>query len=176
MADPFIGEIRMLGCQFAPMGWAFCAGQILPITQNTALFAVIGTTYGGDGQTTFALPNLQGRVPICMRQGSGLTNRSLGQAGGSAQVTLDGRQFPRHTHAVTANASAGGSESPTDHFFGRSQARAKSSGYVTSSTSTVSMAPGAVSTVGEGQPHNNLPPVLALNFCIAMEGIFPPRG
>jgi len=176
MSDPFLAEIRVFPFNFAPLGWALCNGQLLPISQNTALFSLLGTTYGGDGRSTFALPNLQGSAPLGYGQGPGLSPYDLGETGGSETVTLNGTQLPQHTHSVVANNTAGGSNSPANNFFGQSQARAKSAGYVSSGTLSVSMSPQAVASAGGGQPHNNMPPYLCLNFCIAMQGIFPSRS
>ena len=174
--DPFVAEIRVFPFNFAPKGWAFCAGQLLPISQNTALFSLLGISYGGDGKSTFALPNLQGAAPLGFGQGSGLSDRYLGETGGQAEVTLIPSRLPAHTHSVAANSSAGGSNSPVENYFGKSQARAKSTGYVSNTTPTISLSTQAVGTAGNAQPHNNMPPYLGLNFCIALQGVFPPRG
>ena len=176
MADPFVAEIRIFGFNFAPKGWAFCNGQVLPISQNTALFSLLGTTYGGDGKSTFALPNLQGRFAMAPGQGPGLSLRDLGESGGSASVTLQANQMPGHTHQLMATASAG-SGSPAGNAM--SPALSPTSTAVNvyrNSANKVAMAPDAVATVGGGQPHNNRQPYLALNFCIALQGVYPPRS
>jgi microcystin-dependent protein len=173
VSDQFVAEIRIFPFNFAPTGWAFCNGQLLPISQNTALFSLLGTTYGGDGKSTFALPNLQGRVPLQPGQGQGLSLYDLGQEGGSETVTLIASAIPSHTHTVNASTNAASVESPTGAVFaaagdGRPQA------YGT--TPNVIMNAAAVSMAGGDQPHNNMPPYLTVNFCIALQGIFPPRG
>jgi microcystin-dependent protein len=144
----------------------------LSIAQNTALFALLGTTYGGNGTTNFALPNLQDAAPLGFGQGAGLSDRVLGETGGETSVTLTSNQLPAHNHAVAVNTSSGGSNSPANHVFGASQARAISSGYQTSAPS-VAMSDQGVGVSGGSQPHNNMPPYLGLNFCIALQGIFP---
>lgn len=175
MSEPFVGEIRMFGFTFAPKGWAFCDGSLLPISQNTALFSLLGTAYGGDGKTTFALPDLRDRAALHAGQGAGLTARTQGQTGGVAQVTLTETQLPGHSHFVLADTAAGGSTQPEGKVFGVSQARALSTGYSALTPATV-MNAAAVSSAGGGQPHNNMPPYLAVNFCIALQGIYPPRS
>ena len=175
MADPFVAEIRIFPFNFAPRGWAFCNGQLLPLSQNTALFSLLGTTYGGDGRSNFALPNLQGNFAMHPGQGPGLSLRDLGETGGSAGVTLLPGQVPAHTHQLMATASTT-SPSPTGNAM--SQAVLPPSTAVPvyrSPTNKVAMAPDAVAAVG-GQPHNNRQPYLALNFCIALQGVFPPRS
>jgi microcystin-dependent protein len=172
MTDPFVAEIRVFPFTFAPKGWALCNGQLLPISQNTALFALLGTFYGGDGKSTFALPNLQGSVPVNTGQGPGLSERFLGETGGSSVVTLITTEMPAHNHAVTASAAEAGSRSPSGELF------ANQSGGVNSYASDgapVAMAPQAVGTAGGSQPHNNMAPYVAFNFCIALQGVFPPR-
>ena len=163
MATPFLGEIKMISFNFPPKGWAFCNGQLLAIQQNQALFAILGTTYGGNGQTTFALPNLQGRVPVHV--GSGVV---LGEQGGAQTVTLNINQIG-HGHAVNASAAAN-----TNTAAGNFPANAATNIYG-SGTDTV-MAPGIVNNVGGSQPHNNLQPYLVINFVIALQGIFPSRN
>jgi microcystin-dependent protein len=175
MAEPFVAEIRAFGFNFPPTGWASCDGQILPISQNTALFSLLGTTYGGDGRTTFGLPNLQARAPLGFGQGPGLTGRSLGEQGGAATVTLISPQLPGHSHVARARGATGGVASPEGSVFGAAQARAESAGYHTGGPAQA-MADAAIAPVGGSQPHNNMPPYLGLNFCIAMLGMFPPRS
>lgn len=173
MSEPFIAEIRIFAGNFAPRGWAFCDGQLLPISQNTALFSLIGTTYGGDGRTTTALPNLQGRVPVHPGQGPGLSLRSLGESGGSENVTLTEGEIPNHSHALSAVSDPGDLSDPT----GRSLARSSgASAWRSDAAAPVPMDANAVAPAGGSQPHNNLMPYLALSFIIALEGIYPPRG
>jgi microcystin-dependent protein len=172
MPDPFIGEIRMFGFGFAPQGWAPCNGQLLPIAQNAALFSLLGTTYGGDGQTTFALPDLRSRVPAGQGQGPGLSAYGQGQAGGAETVTLTAAQMPGHTHPVTASTSPADSGQPA----GRTLARAAGHTYTARSGTSTAMNPAMLGHAGGSQPHGNLQPYLAVNFCITTEGIFPPRS
>src|SRR5258708_2874267 len=183
MADPFLAEIRAFPYTFAPSGWALCNGQLLPISQNTALFSLLGTTYGGDGRSTFALPNLQGMAPLHVggSAGVGLTPHTLGETGGAETVSLAATQLPAHTHAVaaaTANdiSTASTTPGPTT-VFGASQARATSTGYVTVGAQAAAAISGAaVTATGGSQPHNNMAPYLVFNFCIALQGIFPARN
>lgn len=171
MADQFVGEIRQVGFNFAPVGWALCNGQLLSISQNTALFSLLGTAYGGDGRTTFGLPDLQGRVPMQWGQGPGLTQRSLGEQGGSATVTLLASQMPAHSHPLLAVPDPAESNNPSSKALARG---VNLTAYATANNTT--MAPLAVSSAGQGLPHNNLPPYQVLNFIIALQGIFPPRS
>lgn len=175
MSEPFIAEIRIFAGNFAPRGWAFCDGQLLPIAQNTALFSLIGTTYGGDGRSTTALPDLQGRAPMHPGRGPGLTSRRLGQRGGVETVTLSEAQMPNHTHTMRANTNAGDLQIPTNQ---RSLARtAPGFAYQSNSTSNlVAMADETIPTTGGSQSHNNLQPFLAMNFIIALVGTYPSRG
>lgn len=166
MADPFIAEIRILGCNFAPVGWAFCDGQLIPIIQNTALFSLIGTTYGGNGESNFALPGIQGRFPMHPGQGPGLSSRYLGETGGTENVSLLASEMPSHSHAL--NAGTGSPQQlPSGAVPGHSPAKGYHPGPATGSTGTMLQASGG------GIPHNNMPPYLALNFCIALQGVFP---
>lgn len=169
MSDQFIGEIRAVGFSFAPTGWAFCDGQLLPINQNMALFAILGTTYGGDGVTNFALPDLRDRSPIHQGQGPGLTNRSLGASGGQATVTLTAAELPAHSHQVSAANAAGTSADPAERVWAATSCPT----YSTDPPDTT-MSPSAISVTGGGSPHNNRQPFLGLNFIIALSGIFPP--
>jgi microcystin-dependent protein len=176
MADPFVAEIRIFPFTFAPQGWAWCDGQLLPPSQNSALFSLLGTTYGGDGQSTFALPNLQGAAPMHPGQGPGLSPRELGEAGGSDAVTLVEGEMPAHTHTLQAINAPGNAPFPT-----AGTAFARSTGgtpYVNAPTADqlTPLSPTAVAPAGGDQPHNNLMPYLTFCFCIALQGVFPPRG
>ncbi|ALX65996.1 phage tail protein [Microbacterium sp. XT11] len=174
MAEPYIGEIRTVGFDFAPRGWARCDGQLLPISQNTALFSLLGTNYGGNGTTTFALPNLNGAFAIGQGDGPGLTPRRVGDFGGTTAVTLLRSEMPMHTHGVTGVAAAGTSGDPRGRSWAQSRyGRASRNGY-TPGHDTM-MAPGAVAAAGESAPHNNMPPFLGMCFVIALTGVFPPR-
>jgi microcystin-dependent protein len=173
MADPFVAEIRIFPFNFAPKGWAFCDGQILPISQNTALFSLLGTTYGGDGKSTFALPNLQGSAPMHPGQGPGLSLHDLGETGGSETVTLLESEIPSHAHGLMAVSQPGDLADPT----GRSVARASTGNpfQTVTNVNMVQMAAQTLAPAGGDQPHNNMMPYLTLNFCIALQGVFPPR-
>ena len=174
MSDPFIAEIRIFAGNFAPRGWAFCNGQLLAISQNTALFSLLGTTYGGDGRTTFGLPNLQGRAPMHPGQGPGLTPRSLGELAGSNSVTLIASEMPSHTHAMMAVPSPASARAPSDSTLARSR---NGNAYQTQAAQNITtMAPTAITTAGGSQPHNNLQPFLTLTFIIALQGIYPARN
>jgi microcystin-dependent protein len=172
MADPFVAEIRMFAGNFAPTGWALCNGQIIPISQNTALFALIGTYYGGDGKSTFALPNLQGCVPMQPGQGAGLSNHNLGESGGAANITLLTTEIPAHTHNLRAVPGASNQVDPTNN----SLAFGRYALYNQLPNSPVTMANEALALAGQGEPHNNLQPYLVVNFIIALQGVFPPRS
>jgi microcystin-dependent protein len=174
MSEPFIAEIRIFGFNFAPRGWASCNGQILPIAQNTALFSLLGTMYGGNGQTTFALPNLQGRAAMPWGQGPGLTNRVLGEIGGEQNVTLIQTEMPAHNHPVGSDSAAGGNADPTNGMWAAT-GRGRPLPYSSNAPNTL-MSGQALATAGANQPHNNMPPYLTLNFCIALQGIFPSRN
>jgi microcystin-dependent protein len=171
MSDSYIGEMRMFGGNFAPRGWAFCNGQIMPISQNTALFSLLGTMYGGDGRTNFALPNLQGSAPMHKGQGAGLSEHNIGEIGGAATVTLTDAEMPSHAHSVNTLGSAGSSPSPANNNW----ADADGGMYSDQRMPNVLMRPNAFGVVGSSLPHKNLPPYLALNFIIALQGIYPPR-
>ena len=172
MSEPFVAEIRMFPFNFAPTGWAFCDGQLLPISQNTALFSLCGTTYGGDGQSTFALPDLRDRTPMHPGDGPGLTSRALGEAGGSETVTLVGSEMPVHTHALQAVNAVGDTATPS----GTALARSAGAYQTDAAQNLVTMADAALPAAGGSQPHENRQPYLVLNFCIALQGIFPPRS
>ena len=172
MSNPFLAEVRMFGCNFAPTGWATCDGQLIPIQQNTALFSLIGTFYGGDGRSTFALPNLQDSFAIGVGQGPALSQRVVGEVGGSEQVTLIAPEMPNHTHALQAAASAstgapaGALMAPPVNGAVAYHLPAR----------TVNMDSSAVGVTGGGLPHENRQPALSLMFCIALQGVFPARG
>ena len=173
MSDPFVAEIRIFAGNFAPRGWALCNGQLLPISQNTALFSLLGTFYGGDGKSTFALPNLQGSAPVHQGQGPGLSMYFIGQTGGEPSVTLINSEMPAHTHSVSASATDGGDRSPANERFAVGVGGVNS--YAAPGAAAV-LAPQATAAVGGNLPHNNLMPYLTLTFIIALQGIFPPRS
>ncbi|OAS17676.1 phage tail protein [Paenibacillus oryzisoli] len=172
--DQFIGEIRIFPFNFAPTGWAQCNGQLLAIAQNTALFSLLGTTYGGNGMSTFALPNLQGRAPLHPGQGQGLSEYYLGQSDGTESVTLLTSEIPTHSHAMQYGTSGHAQESPTGQLLMDIQGRRGAAAY-TEKTNLRSMGAGAVAPNGGSLPHNNMQPYLTLNFCIALQGVFPQR-
>lgn len=173
MADPFVAEIRIFPFNFAPRGWALCNGQLLPIAQNTALFSLLGTTYGGNGTSTFALPDLQGSVPVHPGQGPGLSLRDLGEQGGSDTVTLLESEIPAHTHALAASAAAAFARSPSGELFANESGGVNS--YAALAAPTAVLAAAACPPVGGNQPHNNLAPYITFNFCIALQGVYPSR-
>jgi microcystin-dependent protein len=171
--DPFVAEIRIFPFNFAPKGWAFCDGQILPLSQNTALFSLLGTTYGGDGKSNFALPNMQGNAPMHPGQGPGLSLHDLGEAGGSDFVSLLESEIPSHNHAMRADLldiADTNVASPNASF------ALSSGGTLYQPSSNTQLDGVALVTAGGDQPHNNMQPYLTLNFCIALQGVFPPRG
>jgi len=172
--DPFVAEIRIFPFNFAPKGWAFCDGQILPLSQNTALFSLLGTTYGGDGKSNFALPNMQGNAPMHPGQGPGLSLHDLGETGGSDTVSLLESEIPSHSHGLFANSVAGDTNAPSPQvsITRSSNATAYSA---TTNSSLVSMSGNTLAPAGGDQPHNNLQPYLTLSFCIALQGVYPPR-
>jgi len=176
MSNPFVAEIRIFAGNFAPTGWAQCNGQIMPISQNTALFSLLGTTYGGDGKSNFALPNLQGSAPMQAGQGPGLSLRDLGETGGEPTVTLLQTEMPAHSHGALA-ASGTGSASPVGNAWASGQKLGGGDVYTPSNPQTnVQMSPSAISIAGGNLQHNNMMPYLGLTFIIALQGVFPARS
>lgn len=175
MADPFVAEIRMFAGNFAPKGWALCDGQLMPISQNTALFSLLGTFYGGDGKSTFALPNLQGATPMQQGQGPGLSQRFLGEMGGEQYVTLIQSEMPAHSHAIMADGNTLNAKqtSPTGHVPGNLTGKTD---FSSANQPNAIMNPVMASIAGGSQPHNNLMPFLGLTFIIALQGVFPAHG
>jgi microcystin-dependent protein len=175
MADPFVAEIRIFPFNFAPKGWAWCNGQLLPISQNTALFSLLGTTYGGNGTSNFALPNLQGSAPMHPGQGPGLSLHDLGETGGSQTVSLLESEIPSHSHSVMASTSPGNRTAPAGNSFARTVSGATP--YIAGSPTPplVPMSPNALVPAGGDQPHNNMQPYLTFYFNIALQGVFPQR-
>jgi microcystin-dependent protein len=169
MAQPYIGEIRIFAGNFAPLGWAFCDGQLLPISENETLFVLIGTIYGGDGQETFALPNLQSRVPIHRGTGPGLPTYTIGETGGVESVTLTVNQMPVHTHTPVADAGNGTTTNPQNNLWAGQPAFLQ----YASAAPNVNMKIDAIQPVGGSQPHNNLQPYLTVSFILSLFGIFP---
>jgi microcystin-dependent protein len=182
MSSPFVAEIRMFGFNFAPMGWAQCNGQLMPISQNTALFSLLGTFYGGDGKTTFALPDLQGAVPINQGQGAGLSERFLGEASGSEFVTLGTTEIPIHNHSFSVTTAVGNTTVSGGNQLAKPQAGNPVTGltqgrYFSVAASNDVLNPAtSILPAGSSLPHNNMMPYLAVNFCIALQGVFPPRS
>ena len=177
MANPFLAEIRIFAGNFAPRGWAQCDGQLLPISQNTALFSLLGTTYGGNGTTTFALPDLQGRAPMHAGQGPGLSQRDLGEAAGEQYVTLLQTEIPVHSHTAQALAAKATLNSPAGATWAQQQiGRQPLPAYSTNAGTAPAMSPQAVGVTGGSQPHNNLMPYLGLTFIIALQGVYPARS
>jgi microcystin-dependent protein len=174
MADQFVAEIRMVACNFAPSGWAMCNGQLMAISQNTALFSLLGTTYGGDGRTTFALPNLQGRAIMHPGQGPGLSLHDLGETGGTETISLSTAQMPNHNHRLLATHTIGTTTSPANAAYAVG-ANAKPL-YGPASGSPGTMYASTLLPIGNGVPHNNMQPYLVMNFIIALTGIFPARS
>jgi len=172
MADPFVAEIRIFPFNFAPKGWAWCDGQLMPLSQNTALFSLLGTTYGGDGKSTFALPDLQGSAPMHPGQGPGLSLHDLGETGGSETVTLLESETPAHAHTLRASNSLGDTPIPAGHALARTTYNLYQQ---TVNANLVAMAANALPPAGGDQPHNNLQPYLTFYFNIALQGVFPPR-
>jgi len=174
--DPFVAEIRIFPFNFAPKGWAFCDGQLLPISQNTALFSLLGTTYGGDGKSTFALPNLQGSAPMHPGQGQGLSLHDLGESGGSEFVTLLTSEMPAHAHGVgRARAEAGDSPLPGNCVWAMAGAGRGAAALYIAGPATGKVFQNSLAPTGGSLPHNNMQPYLTLSFCIALQGVFPAR-
>lgn len=176
MSQPFIGEVRAVGFNFAMRDWAFCDGQIIPIQQNSTLFAILGTTYGGNGTTTFGLPNMQGNAPMSMGAGPGLTPRTLGEQVGETSVTLSIQQMPMHNHAVVTATSALASETAGPVAGSTLSVSNPGKLYTNTTTPAVAFSPKAIGPAGGSQAHNNLQPLLTLNYLICMYGIFPSRN
>jgi microcystin-dependent protein len=179
--DPFLGEIRCFGFNFAPYGWQQCNGQILPISQYAALFSLLGTNFGGNGTSNFGLPNLQGMVPIGMGDGPGLTPFVVGETGGADAHTLLYAEMPMHTHALNAKGGPGAVATPVNgSYLAEGHGGERASGFkvnlYTTAVPTTTLNTNAIGVVGGGQPHNNMQPSLTMNWCIAMAGIFPTRG
>jgi microcystin-dependent protein len=170
--DPFVAEIRIFPFNFAPTGWAFCDGQLLPLSQNTALFSLLGTTYGGDGKSTFALPNLQGNAPMHPGQGPTLSLHDLGETGGSETVILLESKVPSHSHDFVVSLSDALTTQPAGSQF----AQGVGVNVWGTGSPTTTLADGTLAPAGGDQPHNNMQPYLTLNFCIALQGVFPPRS
>jgi microcystin-dependent protein len=173
MSQPYIAEIKMFSFDFPPRGWAQCNGQLLPIAQNQALFSLLGTTYGGNGQTTFALPDLRGRTPLHWGNGPGLPSVSLGQVGGEENHTLSISETPAHIHSINGSSNAPSATSPTGAYL---STFATDNVYTPGASGNGAMNPSAVANAGASQPHNNLQPYSVVNFCIALQGIFPSRN
>ncbi|GAB4308503.1 MAG: tail fiber protein [Phototrophicales bacterium] len=171
MSEPFIAEIRMFAGNFAPRGWAFCDGQLLAVSQNDALFSLLGTIYGGDGRTTFGLPDLRGRIPIHAGQGTGLSPRRLGQKGGEETVTLTVNQLPPHNHTIHAANSGNAQSSPVGNLPGTDRVVM----YFNSADRPATLAANTIESTGNSQPHSNLMPFLCINFIISLFGIYPQR-
>ena len=175
MSSPFVAEIRIFAGNFAPTGWATCDGQLMPISQNTALFSLLGTTYGGDGKSTFALPDMAGNAPMMWGQGAGLSLRDLGELGGEQSVTLLQSEIPLHTHQAVGNAAAGAANSPANATWASMSVLRQATNIYSASAGSI-MNPLAGGIAGGSLPHNNMHPYLVLTFIIAMQGVFPPRG
>ncbi len=176
MSEPFIAEIRIFAGNFAPRSWAFCDGQLLPIAQNTALFSLIGTTYGGDGRTTTALPNLQGRAPMHPGRGPGLTSRRLGEKVGVETVTLSEAQIPSHSHTVRGTTGGAAVINPLTNQSAFARSAGGQAYHNATSSNLVDLASETLSTTGGGQAHTNVQPFLAINFIIALQGLYPSRS
>jgi len=170
MSEPFLAEVRIVGFNFAPRGWAFCDGQILPINQNQSLYSLLGTTYGGDGRTSFALPDLRGRVPIHVGRSNGGGDHREGEKSGEETHTLSANEMPQHTHIARASDTAGNNPIPAAHVL------ARANNLYRDPTNLTALHSGTVLNTGGGQAHDNMQPYLALHFCIALQGLFPSRN
>jgi len=177
MANPFVAEIRIFGFNFPPTGWAFCNGQLLAISQNTALFSLLGTNYGGDGRSTFGLPNLQGSAPMHPGQGPGLSLHDLGETGGSSSVTVLISEYPQHTHSINCidGGRVGGQIGQPGNAILVKTSGSPAHAFTSGGTQNQTLNQNALAPVGSNQPHNNMMPYLTLNFCIALQGVYPPR-
>lgn len=175
MSEPFVGEIRMFAGNFAPRGWAFCDGQLLAVSQNDALFSLLGTIYGGDGRTTFGLPDMRGRIPIHAGNGPGLSPRRLGAKGGAEKVTLTVNQLPSHTHPLTARTSPAQEGQPANNMLAQSSIDTYVSSTSVPPPTLQNLNSGALGGVGGSRSHTNLMPFLCINFIIALVGIYPSR-
>ena len=176
MTDPFMAEIRIFAGSFAPLGWALCDGQLMSISQNTALFSLLGTTYGGDGRVTFGLPNLMGATPMQQGQGPGLSWRDLGETGGEQTVTVLTSEMPLHNHSVSAYDGGGETTLPTNGLWASAMIGRVGTNMYSNAAPNVTMSPTSTTYTGGSQPHNNMPPYLCLTFIIALQGVYPPRG
>jgi len=179
--DPFLGQINLFGCNFAPRGWSMCQGQVMSIAQNTALFSLLGTNFGGNGTTTFLLPDLQGRAPIGFGQGPGLSNYTIGERSGAESAPVAAVSYPAHSHTLFAAAGPGTTNAPSSMIEAEGQTGGRGGTinlalYSASGTPTSLAAAALTAATGGNQPHNNIQPYLALNFCIALQGIFPSRN
>lgn len=180
MSSPFLAEVTMFGFNFPPKGWAFCNGQLMSISQNTALFSLIGTYYGGDAKSTFALPNIQGMAVLGQGQSPGTSQYSVGETTGTEYETLLTSEIPAHNHSFTATSTAGTTLTSSGNqlaqaFSGGKQA-SYTGNYLNANAANVTMSPAATNVTGGSQPHNNMQPYLTLNFCIALQGVYPPRS
>jgi microcystin-dependent protein len=175
MANPFVAEIRIFAGNFAPVGWALCDGQLMSISQNTALFSLLGTTYGGDGRSTFGLPNLQGMAPIQQGQGPGLSLRDLGETGGETTVTVLPSQIASHAHGLLGSSNAGDQSTPANNVFAEAKKQKLATKLYASTPGTSPVIGATLQPTGGNGAHNNMPPYLALTFIIALQGVYPPR-
>lgn len=176
MTDPFVAEIRMFAGNFAPSGWALCNGQLMPISQNTALFSLLGTMYGGDGKSTFGLPNLMGAAPMQQGQGPGLSQRFQGEMAGEPAVTLLSSEMPTHSHLPSTSSTPGTTGSPTNDIWASAAYGKGAQLLYSADVPNTTMSPAAIGVTGGSQPHNNMPPYLCVTFIIALQGIFPARS
>lgn len=172
MSEPFLAEVRIIGFNFAPRGWAFCDGQILPINQNQSLYSLLGTTYGGDGRTSFALPDLRGRTPIHVGRSNGGIDHRLGQKSGEETHTLSANEMPQHTHTLRASSASANQGQPTGHVLASSTTPES----YREASALAPMASGSIANAGGSQAHENMQPYITLNFCIALQGLFPSRN